>query len=77
MIAFLMWASHVHDPGLWEDLIAPIRNKQLDVGFQCELLHKDEVTEKHHNEGHVPFASVLADYAKFLNVEFPKHAWVG
>ena len=72
MIAFLMWASHVHDPALWEDLIAPNRNKQLRKGSPCQLLFQDAEMEK----GHVPFGSVLTDYAKFLNREFPKHAWV-
>ena len=75
MIAFLMWASHVHAPQLWANLISPIRNKHLMPGFFCELLHQADLTEKDLSEGIVPFASVLHDYATFLDSEFPSHAW--
>ena len=75
MIAFLMWASHVHAPKFWADLIGDIRNKNMP-GICCELLFQGDLTEKDLSEGIVPFASVLHDYAKFLDTEeSPSHAW--
>ena len=77
MIAFLMWASHVHSPQLWFHLIAPIRDTHMNSDDRrCELVHKDGMSRRDRKEGNVPFASVLEDYAEFLNSEFPSHRWL-
>ena len=68
LIAFLMWAGHLHDPQLWASLIAPLRR-------QVELLHAHEMTAMGRDKGNVPFATVLAEFAHFLNFDYPAHAW--
>ena len=76
MIAFLMWASRVHDPDLWASLIAPIRDSVLkSSSYPCELVSVEDLTAPMVQKGYVPFLSVLKDYAEFLNAEYPKHAW--
>ena len=77
LIAFLMWAGHLHDPQLWASLIAPLRNTNMEEedGRQVELLHAHEMTATDRNKGNVPFATVLAEFAHFLNRDYPAHAW--
>ena len=75
LIAFLMWACHVHSPGLWAGLISTVRNKLLPQERQCELAHPEDLTLEQHKASYVPFAAVLQDFAKHLNANLSEHAW--
>ena len=75
LIKFLMWSSHVHVPKTWEANISPIRNVHLDKDHPCVLATLSELSPKQRSKGHVAFCDYLKDYAAYLNVEFPLHAW--
>ena len=79
MIAFLMYATHVHYPEVWAELISPIRNcKMQDSGrpnLLCELGCLMEISPYQKDTGYVAYYDVLREYAGSLNVAFPLHAW--
>ena len=68
LIAFLMWAGHVHDYSVWAGLVAPVRNKRA----KCDL-------HWHQTPGHtaatVPFGDVLLKFADYLNSTDTPHRW--
>ena len=77
LIAFLMWAGHVHDHSVWANLIAPQR---VQAGVQAELTWA--TTPGYRGRGWtpgdrdlVPFGDVLSLFAQFLNSTFQAHWW--
>ena len=77
MIAFLMWASHIHDLDLWANLIAEIRDPVLQGKSMkaCELVSAEDLRPGQKAKGYVPFAPILMEFAKYLNTVCPEHAW--
>ena len=70
LIAFLMWAGHVHDHSVWADLIAPVRNKKVT----CELIWA-ETLDRTKRTNLVPFGDVLLMFADYLNSKDEPHRW--
>ena len=76
LIAFLMWAGHVHDYSVWADRIAPVRNKVLR-GYQvkCELRWEETRSRTQLQKGYAPFGDAIVMFAEYLNLKDQPHRW--
>ena len=76
LIAFLMWAGHVHDHSVWTDLIAPLRKKALSHrGTEVELVFEEALSDHQRRQAYVPFGNVLLKFALYLNSKKGAHRW--
>ena len=69
LVAFLMWAGHVHDHSVWADLIAP-RHKKV-----CALMWAGTLDPTRMQKGTAPFGDVLLKFADYLNSKDEPHMW--
>ena len=77
MIAFLMWASLIHDVDLWANLIAEFRDPVLQARSlnPCELVMANDLRPGQVAKGYVPYATIRMEFARYLNSVRPEHAW--
>ena len=68
LVMFLMWMMRIHQHDVWESLIAPVRNKDLNDGETCDLNHWSDLTAHQRNQmkKNVLFGDVIDEFTMYL-----------